>query len=136
MSFEANFEEAAANEGTFDSGPIPEGPHDVTLFDVETEVNPFSEGMATTVVYEVKEGPHAKRRVWDKVQHKDGQEWKAAKIHRGLGLKGTPTSFEEWASACKEKKGMGFTIQIVHRKGADKTFANVQSVRPVDGVPF
>ena len=124
------------NSEKFDSGPIPEGSYECTLIDVETESNPMSGEMATTLVYEVDEGQHAKRRVWDKVKHVDSVAWKAAQIYRSYGIEGKPERWEEWANTMSERKGSKVKIEVAHRVYNDKTYTNVVRANLSDKPPF
>ena len=131
------FSEAFDNDGEkFDSGPIAEGTYDCTLVDIDTEANPLTGEMATTLVYEVDSGSNAKRRIWDKVKHQDSVAWKAAQIYRSYGIQGKPERWEEWANTISEKKGSKLSISIAHRQYDGKTYTNVVKASLSEKPPF
>lgn len=134
MSFAQNFEAAQNDNNDYDSGPIPEGDYKMRLRSVETEED-FSGLQATTLEFEIIEGPHEKRRLWEKVVHKDGLEWKAQKFHKGLGLEGTPQDWSAWVAACREMTTTVCDVRVIHRTGSEgKVFTNIRTLKP--GAPF
>mgnify|MGYP003627713878 CR=1 FL=1 len=137
-SEKANAFDSAFDESAGEFEVLPEGTYSTRLLEVTTEANPFDEVQQTTLTYEIADGLHSKRRIWDSCKHEDNVAWKAARVYRSFGLQGKPDDWSEWCSAVNGCIGKEFDVTLIHRQNNDgtKTYVNVQRVVPSDNIPF
>ena len=137
MSFKDVYESAFNSEPVQDFEPLPEGTYEVSLRDVTTESHPDDNIHRTTLDFEIVDGEHSSRRIWDKVKHVDTVAWKAVQISKGMELDGTPDSWIEWARSVSEQKGKRFLITTTNRTYNDKVYTGVKSLKTAaEDLPF
>ena len=134
------FAEAFESNGEpMESRPIPDGEYTTRLIDVTESANPINGIVSTTLEFEITEGDHERRRVWDSVKHEDNFMWKVAKVWTSLGLKGMPEDWSEFTRGINQNcKNRHFDIRVKTRSGDNgKTYTNVLFIKPdTDKPPF
>tara|TARA_R110002020_G_scaffold16134_7_gene57136 strand:+ start:1553 stop:1963 length:411 start_codon:yes stop_codon:yes gene_type:complete len=136
MSFSESYQSAYENDDAQEFEPLPEGTYEVSLRDVTTESHPDDNVHRTTLDFEIVDGEHSSRRIWDKVKHADTVAWKAVQISKGMELDGTPESWIEWAASVSEQKGKRFLVTTTNRTYDGKIYTGVKSLKTADDLPF
>lgn len=125
--FAEEFEKLDSQETA--GNPIPDDDYECVMNGVEDNTNPFDGTISTSIEFEVVEGPHARRRIWDNVSHDEKQKWKAAQVWRNMGMPGMPEDWNDFSTRVRENRGKRFTVRTVNRVVEDKTYTNIKRVR-------
>ena len=114
--------------------PLPNGEYTMVLNDVVDEPNPNDNIMSTTLEFEVVEGEHQGRKVWEKIKHTDSLLWKVAKLYRSLQMNGDLESFDDFSRSLKSERGRQFLVTTKNREYNDKTYTNADRIKPANAV--
>jgi|TARA_R110002020_G_scaffold45085_1_gene129254 hypothetical protein len=126
------FQEAFDSNGEArETGPIPDGEYSAKLLDIKETPHPVTGTIATSLEFEITEGEHARRRVWDSTKHEDTFMWKVAKVWTSLGLKGMPDDWSDFTRSVDQKcRNMHYEIGVKTRESNGKDYTNITSIKP------